>query len=72
MQIEELIETLNRAKEAQDILNRVLSYYNIYSGQFDKIPDYDAEHIFRCSDDALIRNTLNARIRAYKDFDDSE
>lgn len=72
MQIEELIKTLQRAQEAQDILNSVLSYYNIYSGQFDKIPDYDAEHIFRCSDGTLIRNTLNARIRSYTNFDDSE
>lgn len=72
MEIEELIKTLKRAKEAQDILNRILSYYNIYSGQFDQIPDYDAEHIFRYPDGTFNKDTLNARIRAYKDFDDSE
>ena len=72
MEIEELIETLNRAKEAQEILSKVLSYYNIYSGQFDQIPDYDAEYIFRYPDGTFNKDTLNARIRAYKNFDDSE
>lgn len=70
--IEDIAKALNRAKEAQDILDRVLSYYDVYSGQFDKIPDIDAEYLFKCSDGSYYKDGLNTRIRSYINFDDSE
>jgi ABC-type Fe3+-hydroxamate transport system substrate-binding protein len=70
--IEDISKALNRAKEAQDLLDSILSYYNIYSGQFDKIRDIDAKYLFKLSDGSYYKYGLNTRIRAYIKFDDSE
>jgi hypothetical protein len=59
-----LLKDLGHLIEAAELLDNILSYYKIYDGQFDKIPDYDAE-IGR-------RNNLMDKIRTYLDFDDSE
>ena len=70
--IEDISKALNRAKEAQNLLNSILRYYDVYSGQFSKIPDIDAEYLFKCSDGSYYRDGLNTRIRSYINFDDSE
>lgn len=70
--IEDIAKALNRAKEAQDLLDRVLRYYDVYTGQFNKIPDIDAEYLFKCSDGSYYKDGLNTRIRSYINFDDSE
>ena len=70
--IEDISKALNRAKEAQDLLDSILSYYDVYSGQFDKIRDIDAEYLFKLSDGSYHKDGLNTRIREYIKFDDSE
>jgi hypothetical protein len=68
----DIIEPLKNLIEAKELLDRVLRYYNVYSGQFTKVPDYEAEYMFKCEDGSYIKDTLNARIRDYVKFDDSE
>lgn len=68
----DIIEPLKNLIEAKELLDKVLSYYDIYSGQFRKIPDYDAEYIYQYSDGTYKKDTLNAAIREYRNFDDSE
>lgn len=70
--IDDILDILNDSREAKNLLDIILSYYDIYSGQFKKIPDYDAEYMFRRPDGTFIQDTLNKRIRDYRKFDDSE
>ncbi len=56
--LEDLVNTLERAVMAEDLLNTLLCYYNYY-GQFEKVPDYEVE-------------ALKKRVRNYIEFDDSE
>lgn len=67
-----LIQTLEDALRAKEILSTILSYYDIYSGQFEKIPDYQAEYMYKRADGTYITDTLNKKIRDYIQFDDSE
>lgn len=62
----DIIEPLKSLIEAKELLNSVLSYYDVYSGQFDKIPDYE------CGFRGSSCPTLNEKIRQYIKFDDSE
>lgn len=64
IEFEDIIKSFKKAQDAVEILDRILRYYNIYGGQFDKVPDYD------CGFDKGY--SLNERIRAYINFDDSE
>lgn len=72
IEFEDIIKSFKKAQDAVEILDRVLSYYNVCSGQFDKIPDIDAEYLFKCSDGSYYKDGLNTRIRSYINFDDSE
>lgn len=57
--IDKLIQELKDLKEAKDLLDKMLSHYDIYKKQFKEIPEYDQER-------------LNNEIRKYQNFDDSE
>lgn len=67
----DIIEPLKNLIEAKELLDKVLSYYDVYSGQFRKIPDYEANFMHETAH-GLITDTLNSRIRDYIKFDDSE
>lgn len=67
----DIIEPLKSLIEAKELLDKVLRYYDVYSGQFDKIPDRDSQFMFETAH-GLITDTLNSRIRNYIKFDDSE
>lgn len=68
----DIIEPLKNLIEAKELLDKVLSYYDVYSGQFGKIPDIEAEYLFKCSDGSYHKDGLNTKIRDYIKFDDSE
>jgi len=68
----DVIESLKSLIEAKELLDKILHYYNVYSGQFEKIPDMDAEFLFKRIDGSYYKDGLNARIRDYIKFDDSE
>ena len=68
----DIIEPLKSLIEAKELLDKVLRYYDVYSGQFEKIPNIDAEYLFKCSDGSYYKDGLNTRIRDYIKFDDSE
>lgn len=62
----DIIEPLKNLIEAKELLDSVLSYYDVYSGQFREVPDYE------CGWRGPPAQTLNERIREYIKFDDSE
>jgi len=62
--MQDWVNEINRLNEADRILRLILSYYDIYSGQFKKVPDYDT--------DLCNPYSLNSAIRGYINFDDSE
>jgi len=61
--MQDFIHEMNRMYEGEEILQYILSYYDIYSGQFKEVPEYDTEYG---------PYSLNTRIRNYIKFDDSE
>jgi len=62
IQFEDIAEALTEMIEAKKLLDKILSYYRIYDGDF-VIPEYEKTYD---------RNSLNTRIREYINFDDSE
>ena len=67
-----IIEPLKNLIDAKELLDKILSYYDVYSGQFRKVSDIDAEYMFKRDDGSYYKDGLNARIRDYIKFDDSE
>jgi len=59
----DIIQPLQELIDAQKLLDRLLSYYDVYSGQFEKIPSHDVDYG---------PSSLNTAIRDYIKFDDSE
>ena len=68
----DIIEPLKNLIEAKELLDKILSYYDVYSGQFRKIPSYDADYYFKHDDGTYYKDGLNTKIRDYIKFDDSE
>lgn len=68
----DIIEPLKNLIEAKELLDKILSYYDVYSGQFRELPAYEAQYLFQRSDGTYIKDGLNTRIRDYIKFDDSE
>ena len=64
LEFSDIANLIQRAQEAQELLESILSNYDMYTGQFSKISDYD------CRFD-ISHNLIN-RIRRYRNFDDSE
>ena len=62
----DIIEPLKKLIEAKELLDEVLSYYDVYSGQFREVPDYE------CGFRGGPCPTLQDKIRNYIKFDDSE
>lgn len=63
IEIQDIVEALQKGQAAIELLDSILSRYDFYSGQFGKIPPYD------CTHDS---HSLLTRIRDYVKFDDSE
>jgi len=57
--LDQLLKEINDLKEAKNLLDRILTYYDIYGQQIDN------ERLFK--DDLL-----NKDLRLYEKFDDSE
>ena len=70
--LDSLLGLLQEAVVAKDLLDEILSYYEVYSGQFREIPDYQADYAYKRSDGSYVENSLNKKIRNYIKFDDSE
>lgn len=70
--IEDIAKALNKAKEAQDLLDSILMHYDVYTGQFEKIGQLDAEYMTKLDNGQYYKNSLNKKIRDYIKFDDSE
>lgn len=62
----DIIEPLKSLIEAKELFDSVLSYYDVYSGQFREVPDYE------CGWRGGNCPSLNDKIRNYIKFDDSE
>lgn len=60
----DIVEPLKKLLDAQELLDRVLLYYDVYSGQFRELPKYECGYNSGYS--------LNDQVRAYINFDDSE
>jgi hypothetical protein len=71
-ELSDYVSDINDLLEAKKLLDHILQYYNIYSGQFEQVPDYDAEYVYTRNDGSYIVDTLNRRIRDYIEFEDSE
>lgn len=69
---EDIVEPLRELIDAKKLLDKILVYYDIYSGQFREIPDYEAEYMWKRPDGTYITDSLNKQIREYEKFDDSE
>ena len=65
LEFEDIAKAMNRAAEAESLLQSMLMYYNVYSGEFDN--KYIGEF-----DKGFDPYSLNSRVRAYINFDDSE
>lgn len=59
-----LSREIEEAIEAKMLLDKILSYYNIYTGQFKTIPDSDC--------DLVSHHSLNNKVRHYLKFNDSK
>mgnify|MGYP003442546563 CR=1 FL=1 len=68
----DIIEPLKSLIAAKELLDKIIGYYDVYDGQFREIPDYDAEYYYKDKSGSYIKTTLNAQIRDYLKFDDSE
>jgi len=64
MDLSDLVNTLQKAEEAEKLLATILSHYDIYSGEFRQPTSYDCDYGNRYS--------LINRVREYIKFDDSE
>lgn len=72
LDIEDIAKALNKAKEAKDLLDSILLYYDVYTGQFEKIGKLDAEYMPKLDNGQYYKGSLNNKIREYLKFDDSE
>lgn len=76
--LENLIFTLQKAQEAKELLDSILSYYDFYSMEFSFHSDKDIAKIKKRMTPEILRTfrtdkeILNARIIRYTGFDDSE
>lgn len=66
MEIDKLVDNLQKLIDSKKLLDKILGYFDVYSGQFEKIPD--DEYGFN----SYKNPTLNEEIRSYLGFDDSE
>lgn len=64
----QLVADLRHLLDSKELLDRILSHYDIYGVKFD-IPDYEKNDF---SNGQNYRNTLETAIREYLNFDDSE
>lgn len=69
---------LKKAQEAKELLDSIISHYDVYSMEFTFHSDKDIEKIKKRMSPEILRTfrtdkqILNDRIRDYIDFDDSE
>ena len=67
-----LTNEIDHLKEAKSLLNDILSHYNIYDQQFEKLDETKYPIRGPYANKKSEADELNIRIRSYLGFDDSE